>query len=554
MIDTEEPPPQETMEEPQGQPYTLPKRAKPTPEELTTKRLARLNRQLPFSDEAEKGILSGILAAPSERLPDLLVKVKPAAFHHTANRIVFEIICEHEMKGRPLDIASLTLTLRDRGEIDKVGGPGGLSQLYSFIPVSAHYDFYVKVLLDKWLLRQHIAACAETMEKAYDHGSGQDETPVVGIIAAGEESVAKVLDQAQGRGDARKDILTSGQAINQWLDVFDRITSNPGQVLGHSTGFFDIDRAFHGLAPDQDGDLLLVSAFPGMGKTAFAISLAEHFAINLRVPVGMFMLEMGHIACHHRLVLGRAKVPVSVSRNGFIEDGVEGAISHAADDIRRAPFHWDQSTSIECAELRAAVQRMVRKNGVRIIIIDHFGQLKPSTPEGKRDKVIGQIEIMNTLHEIRRTFGVLVCLFSQLTKEGRERQQRNKPPTLGDIKGAGELVELPTHIILLHRPPEVVPWPALGEEKQEEWLRSTHGYRFDCPENWVDPSTMSGADAIAAADYGQHARAVIAKNRWGPTADDICLRFDPIHQRFLNRTPRLYSNNPKHRQVKLPGF
>ena len=538
-------------EPPVEKPFVLRSKDKePTVEE----RLARLNRELPFHDEAEKGVLSGLLHDPRERLPDLLLQVKPEAFLSVPNRILFELICEIDATGKPLTIVTLTLLLRERGELERVGGPGAISQLYSFIPASAHYDFYVRVMLDKWVLRQQIAVCAKHMEAAFEHGHGRDEQPLVGIVAACEEEIARVLDAAQGRGEAQKQVLTSSKAVNQWLDVFERITSNPGKVLGLSTGYFDIDRAFHGLAPDADGDLLLVSAFPGMGKTAMMLSMAEHFACELKVPVGMFPLEMGVVACHHRLVLGRARVPVSVSRNGFIEDGVEGAIAHAVDDIRRAPFHWDQSSSIECAELRATVQRMVHKHGVKVIMIDHFGQMKPSTKQGKADKVLGQIEIMNTLHEIRRTFGVLVCLFSQLTKEGREKQSRNRPPSVGDIKGAGELVELPTHIILLHRPPEVLPWAALGEERQDEWLRMTAGYRCDCPEAWVDARSCSGADMVAAADYAQHARAIIAKNRWGPTADDICLRFDPVHQRFLNRTTKLYSNNPKYRQVKLPGF
>jgi len=268
----------------------------------------------------------------------------------------------------------------------------------------------------------------------------------------------------------------------------------------------------------------------------------------------VFPLEMGEGGWGHRLILGRAGVDVSVSRNGHLQKEHAGPITRATDEVRRAPIFWDDSSFCECDELRARVTMMVRRHGVQVVLIDHFGQLRPSTTPGKQDKVRGQIEIMETLHELRRTLGITIILFVQLTKEGREKQQRNKAPDAGDVKGAGEMIEYPTMVTFLHRPVVVRPWGALDEATQERWEKLVYGYRADFPEAWHDGRGLPAEVYAHQRDYEEHARFIITKNRNGPTPDDIVLRYRMNLQRFQGRTLKLYSNNPKFRQVTLPGF
>jgi len=277
------------------------------------------------------------------------------------------------------------------------------------------------------------------------------------------------------------------------------------------------------------------------------------------LPTLVFPEEMGFVGWHHRLVLGRAKVNVAVSRNGFCKREDHAAIQQAFGDIQRAPIYWHKGSGIEIDELCALTVMNIRRHGIRCIIIDHMGQLRPSTKKGREDRVTGQVEIMEKLHSLRRNHGILVILFCQLDKAARERQSRNQPPNNGDVRGASEMIDYPTQIGFVHRPDEIFKWHTLysadeSKNKQEAWRRLTTDYRQDFPEAWHDGRRLPEGVGVDQRDYEEHARFIITKNRNGPTPDDICLRFQKEYQRFSGRTMQLYSNNPKARQVKLPGF
>jgi len=384
------------------------------------------------------------------------------------------------------------------------------------------------------------------------------------LLSRAESRVFQVLDDYQGSGKGNQ-ISTSPEAVNEWIDKFQQICDNRGKVLGLQTGWVDVDRTFHGLNPDGEGDLFMIGGFPGMGKTGAAVSLLENMAINgmkqedgsfLQTPCGVFPLEMGKVGWLHRLVLGRAGVNIAVSRNGHLQTNSLGAIARAQKEIHDSPIFWDNSAFIDCDNLRARVTMMVRRHGVKVIFIDHFGQLRASSPKGKEDKVRGQIEIMETLHELRRTLGITIILFVQLTKDGRENQKRNKAPDNGDVKGAGEMIEYPTMIGFIHRPVVVngFHWQQLDEQTQDRWWNLVKPYRDDFPDAWHDGKGLPAGVYAAQADYEEHARFIITKNRNGPTPDDIVLRYRLNLQRFVGRTLKLYSTNDKFRQVTLPGF
>jgi len=519
------------------------------------RKLAALNQSMPFSDEAEKGLLSCLLQDPAERVMECQRDLLPEAFYHVQNRTVYELLLDMQAKSEPIDPPAVTHRLKEIGKLDEVGGAAALMELFTFVPISSHYPYFKKTLIEKWLMRQLVNASAEGMEEAFGHGSTADLEDASQVVARAEERIFKVLEAASAnKGGPESQVLNSVAMSHVWMDAFQRICDNRGKVLGVQTGWADVDRTFHGLAPDADGDLLMIGAFPGMGKTVGAVSLIEHAAVECKVPTLVFPLEMGRTGMSHRLYLGRAGVNVNVSRNGMIAKHEHGAVHRSMDEIAMAPIFWDYKSSITTAELRAKVQLHVRRHGVKVVVIDHFGQLKPSSDHGRKDERIGQKEIMECLHDIRRNLGVLVVLFVQLDKKAREKQDRNRPPTLGDIRGASEMVEYPTHIAFLHRPPEVRPWAALGEEQQEAWSSLTHGFRTDCPERWHDGRGLPPHIDVVQADYNEHTRFIIAKNRWGATTDDICLRFKPALQRFEGRTTHLYSNNERNRQVVLPGF
>lgn len=541
----------------------------PTPSKTslgsTEKLLGRLNAvAMPASDEAEKGLLSCLVFNPAEWIDETRMEIPPEAFYHPAYRTIYELLLECFQKGLPVDANAMTHLLRDRGQLEHVGGPSAMSDIFTMVPVSSHLPFYRKQVREKWLLRQLMHADAQNIDDARAHAAETEDEGVGALLSRAESRVFQVLDQYQGSGNGNA-ISSSSEAMIEWGEKFQQICDNRGKVLGLQTGWVDVDRAFHGLNPDGEGDLFMIGGFPGMGKTGAAVSLLENMAVDgmkqedgsiLQTPCGVFPLEMGKIGWLHRLTLGRAGVNIAVSRNGHLKHQDTGAISRASKEIQKAPIYWDNSAFLDCDNLRARVTMMVRRYGVKVIFIDHFGQLRPASKEAKKDKVAGQIEIMETLHELRRTLGITIILFVQLTKDGRENQKRNRAPDNGDVKGAGEMIEYPTMIGFIHRPVVVngYKWHQLDEETQERWWSLVKPYRDEFPEAWHDGRGLPDGIYCSQADYEEHARFIITKNRNGPTPDDIVLRYQLNLQRFKGRTLKLYSNNEKFRQVTLPGF
>lgn len=511
------------------------------------------NAAMPFTDEAEKGLLSCLLQEPAERVVETRITLPPEAFYHPANRTMYELLNECVAKGLVIDPPALTHLLRDRDLLDQVGGPAVISELFNFVPIASHYPFYTKQVREKWLLRELIAADAQNIHEAQEHTAETEPESVGALLSRAESRVFKVLDMFQGEGQGNQ-IANSRAALVEWSEKFQQICDNRGKILGVQTGWVDVDRMFHGLNPDGEGELFMVGGFPGMGKTGAGVSLLENIAVEQKIPTGVLPLEMGKVGWLHRLVLGRAGVNIAVSRNGHLPKGAQGPIARASKEIDESPIFWDNAAFCDCDNLRARVTMLVRRHGVKVVLIDHFGQLRPSSKEGRGDKVRGQIEIMETLHELRRTLGITIVLFVQLTKEGREKQARNRPPDNGDVKGAGEMIEYPTMIGFIHRPVVVRPWLKLSEEEQDLWQRLVGQYRGDFPEAWHDGRDLPAEVYAHQRDYEEHARFIITKNRNGPTCDDICLRYQLDRQRFSGRTLKLYSNNDKFRQVTLPGF
>ncbi len=523
----------------------------PETEEL----LGRANRALPFSDEAEKGLLSCLLQNPTELVYQAQMQLPVEAMHHPGNAAFYSVLLEMTAKGIPLDIVTVTNQMRDKNTLHLAGGEAGVSAVFTFVVLPSHFAHYCGIVRDKWVQRQIIAAAAESIEDAQQYGQSDADAGVDSLAARCEGRFWRVLEQAQKKkGGAESRTITSGEMTAEWTENFERIVANRGKTIGIQTGWHDVDRTFHGLAPDADGDFLLIGGFPGSGKTGCFVTLLESIAIDQGWPTLAYPLEMGRVGVCHRLYLGRAGVNVSVSRSGFISKDDFGPIVRASKEISPANVHWGHQSSLSAADLRAEVTMMHRQHGIKCVMIDHFGQLRPSSRLGKNDKIAGQIEIMETIHDLRRNLGILFILFVQLDKAAREKQAKNRPPGNGDVRGASEMIEYPTHIGFIHRPDEVVKWNQLDEKKQETWMGMTHGFRIDCPEVWCDGRGLPDAISVAKIDYEEHARFVITKNRWGPTTDEICLRYRKELQRFQSRATKIYSNNPKYRQVKLPGF
>ena len=345
-------------------------REEPTTEEL----LANINRSLPFSDEAEKGVLSGLLHDPRERLSDARVQIPLEAFYHEANRLIYETLQTFYDRGTPLDIATLTHALREKQVIDKVGGAGAISQLYSFIPVSAHYDFYKKVLMDKHVLRQLIHACSLNIHYAYEHGRGHIDEDVDGEIDKAEQRVLAVREGAKS-ADGIKPLKDH---VMDAIDSIEQMLAAPGQLRGISSGYKQLDDLSAGL---QGGEMFVIAARPSMGKTALALNIAEQMATGgnsggsptTPVPIALFSLEMSKSAVTQRLISARSGIPSQNLRGGIrLSDRDYRKLLSACDELAKAPVYVDDTPNMTVLALRARARRLVAQHGVKAIMIDYL--------------------------------------------------------------------------------------------------------------------------------------------------------------------------------------
>lgn len=549
-------------------------------------RLANLNKQLPFSDEAEKGVLSCLLQDTS-RIAECRSGLPLEAFYHLPSATIYSALLDMDQAGLAIDPPLVNRWLRDKGILDRVGGPSVCSELYTFVPIASHFAYYRKVVLSKYHLRLGIAAHAENIQKLQSHGADNPDAPVTDVLSDCEQRVFNVLNIAQETG-GQGQVWDSAEMSRQWVTVMENIYKRRGNLRGMGTGWFDVDRAFGGLCPDEDGDLFIIAGYPGNGKSTAGATVLENIAAPVAdpdepdapingVPTAVFPLEMGRVGIAHRFYLGRAGVNVNVSRSGFLAKEDWGPIGRAVSEIEKQKIFWDWSNNITHADLHARVKVLVRKHGVRCVIIDHFGHIKPTSKAGLSDERIGQKEVMETLHAMRREMGILIILLVQLNKSGRDAPA-NAVPNLGALRGASEIGELATQVMFLHRPCLTVPFRTLAghkvknAERQKEWAEKVDYYRGKFPFNWAPMVTPKGWEDRESSDedenkeplfvpkpwhfkdYEEHLVVNIAKNRHGATPDNICLRFNLEHQRFLNRTTKHYSTNTDYRQVELAGF
>jgi replicative DNA helicase len=160
------------------------------------RRLAALNQSMPFSDEAEKGLLSCLLQDPSERVMECQRDLMPEAFYHVQNRTIYELLLDMQGKNEPIDPPAVTHRLRETGKLEEVGGAGALTDLFAFVPISAHYPFYKKTITEKWLMRQLVEVSTENMQEAFGHGSVAELEDASQVVARAEERIFKVLEAA----------------------------------------------------------------------------------------------------------------------------------------------------------------------------------------------------------------------------------------------------------------------------------------------------------------------------------------------------------------------
>ncbi len=397
------------------------------------------HRPLPQAVEAEKGLLCSILLSPREVLNDCADQIEEEAFYSPAHGIIFRILAEMWSANQQIDVITLTNRLRDLKLLDSVGGPGAVTELLGYVPTAANAPHYLEIVREKSLLRRMIAACTSSAARCYEE---QGDVPQLlddverEIFVIGEKRFGKT---APGM---REEVFTA-------LENIEKMYQQRGRFSGLATGFTVFDQMTDGL---HAGEMIIVAARPSMGKTALAMNIVEHVALNLEEPkpVGVFSLEMSTQQLVQRMLCSRARVNMKKIRSGMLARAEHGKLNDAAAALSESAIFIDDTPGLTILELRAKARRMRDRHRIELIAIDYLQLCRSTTRRGQENRQIEISEISSGIKALAKELGIPIIVLAQLNRQPEQRG--GGKPRMSDLRESGSLEQDADVVALLVRP------------------------------------------------------------------------------------------------------
>ncbi len=395
------------------------------------------DRLPPSSVEAEQGVLGCVLLSPKDCMGDCVEKMKagPECFYDLRHQSLFQTLVEMWDKDERIDLITLQQRLKDGGKLDGVGGLAYLASLPDTVPSAAGLDYYLQIVLDKYALRQLLQTCASIVSRVYEH-----EGEVDALLAEAEHDIAAVTDSRVGA-----EMPTMRENVHEAIGAIEEDVARKGALSGIGTGFVDLDKLTGGL---QNGEMAVIAARPSVGKTALALNIAEHAAVALKVPVGVFSLEMARKLLVKRMIASRARVNLKGIADGFLSERDFPKLTGAAGVLAGALVYIDDSCGLSILQLRAKARRMHQRHGVKLFVVDYL-QLLHSTSRrvGNREQEIA--DISGGLKSLAKELDVAVLVLSQLNRELDKR--KGGTPQLSDLRESGSIEQDADFVGMLYR-------------------------------------------------------------------------------------------------------
>src|SRR5216110_3945557 len=254
-----------------------------------------IHRTPPHSVEAEQGVLGSMLISPRDAIGECVEKINEEYFYVPAHQTIYNVLVDLWNAGQAIDLITFTQVLRDRSLLESVGGAAFVTSLFTFVPTAANVGYYIDIVRDKYILREIIAAATESVRRAYEE---QDE--VNDLLDEVEQRIFAV-----GEDRFKGQMLSMKDQVMEAIESIEKLYERKGGITGISTGFVEFDRMTSGMHPSE---MIVIAARPSMGKTALAMNIAEHVAIELKAPVAIFSLEMSAQQLVQRMLCSRARV------------------------------------------------------------------------------------------------------------------------------------------------------------------------------------------------------------------------------------------------------
>ena len=439
------------------------------------------NRQIPSNIEAEKSVLAACMLN-SEMLEETILKLDPEDFFRPAHRVIFESVSNLNARRIPVDQISLVDNLNATGQLEAVGGRSYIIELADNTFALTNWSNHVEIVKRTSMLRQLIYASADIAALAYNAPDDLNE-----VVEEAEKTLFNVTERRVSSSFVRVDSLLT--------EAFEEITSlaeNKSHITGVETGYRDVDKLFHGF---RGGDLIILAARPGVGKTSFALNMAVE-AAKKGSSVAFFSLEMSAGQLVQRILCAEARVNLSKIRGGYISEGDWGAIADASNRLTRLNLFIDDSPGLSILEARAKARRELRDaQGHGFIIVDYLQLMQPPAVRRDGNRAVEVGEISRGLKILAKEMDMPVLALSQLSRAIEMRGK--KRPQLSDLRESGSIEQDADIVMFIDR--------SMDEAEGESEGRPDWG----------------------TADL------IVAKHRNGPTGE-IKLAFVPEYTRFID--------------------
>jgi replicative DNA helicase len=394
---------------------------------------AIFERQMPQSMEAEKSVLGSILLLP-EVFDEVALIIRACDFYSDANRTIYEHLLTMHDGGKSIDPMLLVESLRRAEAYEAIGGAAYLAEIGQIVPTAAHAEYYARIVAEKAVLRSLIHAGTDIVHDAYDPALETREA-----LSRAEEKVFSILE-SRGSGD----LSSINEVLHESLERIDARLDHQHAFGGVETGFDDFDQLTGGL---QKSELIILAARPSMGKTALAMNITEHVAVQLRVPVLFVSLEMSALELGDRLLCSVAEVNGHRLRNGTITAEERRKLVRTAGEISESPLFIDDSPSRTMSEIAANARRLKRRQGLGLVVIDYLQLIEPDNSRDPRQEQVAKIA--RRLKGLARELEVPVLCLAQLNRQ--VEASRDNKPQLSHLRESGAIEQDADVVMFVHR-------------------------------------------------------------------------------------------------------
>ena len=442
-----------------------------------------IHRTPPNSVEAEQGVLGSMLISPRDTIAECVEKINEEYFYVPAHQTIYTVLVELWNAGQAIDLITFTQVLRDRNLLESLGGAAFITGLFTFVPTAANVQYYLDIVRDKYILREIIAAATESVRRAYEE---QDE--VNNLLDEVEQRIFAV-----GEDRFKGQMLTMKDQVMEAIESIEKLYERKGGITGISTGFVEFDRMTSGM---HGAEMIVIAARPSMGKTALVMNIAEHVAVQEKLPVGVFSLEMSSQQLVQRLLCSRARVNLQKVRDGFLAERDFPSLTAAASKLAEAKIFIDDSAGLSILELRAKARRLRAQQDVQLLIVDYLQLLRSTSRRAQDNRQLEISEISAGIKGLAKELKIPIIVVAQLNRQPEARS--GGKPRLSDLRESGSIEQDADLVGLLVR-------PEIYEEDEE-----------------------------ARAEKAGEAELIIAKQRNGPVGE-IPLTFLKEFTRFETR-------------------